>query len=276
MTTVQCGRFRLDLSRPQVMAIINLTDDSFTGDGLHGDLSAALRRAELAVEQGAQMLDIGAESSRPGADPVPEAQEMERVVGFIERTLDWNIPLSVDTLKPGVMAAAVRAGADMINDINAFRAEGAIEAVAASPAGLCVMHMQGEPRTMQDDPRYDDVVGEVKAFLDERVQALEAAGVARERIVLDPGFGFGKRTVHNYALLRELERFRVDGFAVLAGLSRKTMLGAVTGRPVEARMPASVAAALIAVQRGAGIVRVHDVGPTCDALKIWQAVCGDV
>lgn len=258
------------------MAIINLTDDSFTGDGLHGDLSAALRRAELAVEQGAQMLDIGAESSRPGADPVPEAQEMERVVGFIERTLDWNIPLSVDTLKPGVMAAAVRAGADMINDINAFRAEGAIEAVAASPAGLCVMHMQGEPRTMQDDPRYDDVVGEVKAFLDERVQALEAAGVARERIVLDPGFGFGKRTVHNYALLRELERFRVDGFAVLAGLSRKTMLGAVTGRPVEARMPASVAAALIAVQRGAGIVRVHDVGPTCDALKVWQAVCGDV
>ncbi|AMO35835.1 dihydropteroate synthase [Thauera humireducens] len=275
MTTVQCGRFRLDLSRPQVMAIINLTDDSFTGDGLHGDLSAALRRAELAVEQGAQMLDIGAESSRPGADPVPEAQEMERVVGFIERTLDWNIPLSVDTLKPAVMAAAVRAGADMINDINAFRAEGAIEAVAASPAGLCVMHMQGEPRTMQDDPRYDDVVGEVKAFLDERVQALEAAGVARERIVLDPGFGFGKRTVHNYALLRELERFRVDGYAVLAGLSRKTMLGAVTGRPVEARMPASVAAALIAVQRGAGIVRVHDVGPTCDALKVWQAVCGD-
>ncbi|CAH1747996.1 dihydropteroate synthase [Thauera humireducens] len=275
MTTVQCGRFRLDLSRPQVMAIINLTDDSFTGDGLHGDLSAALRRAELAVEQGAQMLDIGAESSRPGADPVPEAQEMERVVGFIERTLDWNIPLSVDTLKPAVMAAAVRAGADMINDINAFRAEGAIEAVAASPAGLCVMHMQGVPRTMQDDPRYDDVVGEVKAFLDERVQALEAAGVARERIVLDPGFGFGKRTVHNYALLRELERFRVDGFAVLAGLSRKTMLGAVTGRPVEARMPASVAAALIAVQRGAGIVRVHDVGPTCDALKVWQAVCGD-
>ncbi|WP_038010729.1 dihydropteroate synthase [Thauera sp. 63] len=275
MTTVQCGRFCLDLSRPQVMAIINLTDDSFTGDGLHGDLSAALRRAELAVEQGAQMLDIGAESSRPGADPVPEAQEMERVVGFIERTLDWNIPLSVDTLKPAVMAAAVRAGADMINDINAFRAEGAIEAVAASPAGLCVMHMQGVPRTMQDDPRYDDVVGEVKAFLDERVQALEAAGVARERIVLDPGFGFGKRTVHNYALLRELERFRVDGFAVLAGLSRKTMLGAVTGRPVEARMPASVAAALIAVQRGAGIVRVHDVGPTCDALKVWQAVCGD-
>jgi len=275
MATVQCGRFRLDLSRPQVMAIINLTDDSFTGDGLHGDLSAALRRAELAVEQGAQMLDIGAESSRPGADPVPEAQEMERVVGFIERTLDWKIPLSIDTLKPAVMAAAVRAGADMINDINAFRAVGAIEAVAASTVGLCVMHMQGEPRTMQDDPRYEDVVGEVKAFLDERVQALEAAGIARERIVLDPGFGFGKRTAHNYALLRELARFGAEGLAVLAGLSRKSMLGAVTGRPVEERMPASVAAALIAVQRGAGIVRVHDVGPTCDALKVWQAVCNE-
>ncbi|MDY0046269.1 MAG: dihydropteroate synthase [Thauera propionica] len=275
MATVQCGRFRLDLSRPQVMAIINLTDDSFTGDGLHGDLSAALRRAELAVEQGAQMLDIGAESSRPGADPVPEAQEMERVVGFIERTLDWKIPLSIDTLKPAVMAAAVRAGADMINDINAFRAVGAIEAVAASTVGLCVMHMQGEPRTMQDDPRYEDVVGEVKAFLDERVQALEAAGIARERIVLDPGFGFGKRTAHNYALLRELARFGADGLAVLAGLSRKSMLGAVTGRPVDERMAASVAAALIAVQRGAGIVRVHDVGPTCDALKVWQAVCDE-
>ncbi|OYD53188.1 dihydropteroate synthase [Thauera propionica] len=275
MATVQCGRFRLDLSRPQVMAIINLTDDSFTGDGLHGDLSAALRRAELAVEQGAQMFDIGAESSRPGADPVPEAQEMERVVGFIERTLDWKIPLSIDTLKPAVMAAAVRAGADMINDINAFRAVGAIEAVAASTVGLCVMHMQGEPRTMQDDPRYEDVVGEVKAFLDERVQALEAAGIARERIVLDPGFGFGKRTAHNYALLRELARFGADGLAVLAGLSRKSMLGAVTGRPVDERMAASVAAALIAVQRGAGIVRVHDVGPTCDALKVWQAVCDE-
>ena len=275
MSIIQCGRFRLDLSQPQVMAIINLTDDSFTGDGLHGDLSAAVRRAELAVEQGAHMLDIGAESSRPGADSVPDEQELERVVGFIERTRSWNIPLSVDTLKPSVMRAAVEAGADMINDINAFRAPGAIEACAGSNLGLCVMHMQGEPRTMQDDPRYVDVVAEVKAFLDERVNALHGAGVARERIVLDPGFGFGKRTVHNFALLRHLARFRTDGLAVLAGLSRKSMLGAVTGRAVEERMPASVAAALIAVQHGAGIVRVHDVGPTCDALKVWQAVCAE-
>lgn len=275
MSIIQCGRFRLDLSQPQVMAIINLTDDSFTGDGLHGDLSAAVRRAELAVEQGAHMLDIGAESSRPGADSVSDEQELERVVGFIERTRSWNIPLSVDTLKPSIMRAAVKAGADMINDINAFRAPGAIEDCAGSNLGLCVMHMQGEPRTMQDDPRYGDVVEEVKAFLDERVNALQAEGVAGERIVLDPGFGFGKRTVHNFALLRHLARFRADGLAVLAGLSRKSMLGAVTGRAVEERMPASVAAALIAVQHGAGIVRVHDVGPTCDALKVWQAVCAE-
>lgn len=255
------------------MAIINLTDDSFTGDGLDGDLYAALRRAERAVEEGADMLDIGAESSRPGAEPVPDEQERERVVGFIKRARGWGIPLSVDTLKPAVMRAAVEAGADMINDINAFRMNGALDAVAGSEVGLCVMHMLGEPRTMQDDPRYVDVVDEVKRFLDERVRVLEAAGVARERIVLDPGFGFGKRTGHNYALLRGLERFCGDGLAVLAGLSRKSMLGAVTGRDVGERMPASIAAALIAVQRGAGIVRVHDVAPTCDAIKVWQAVC---
>lgn len=272
MTVLQCGRFRIDLSRPQVMAIVNLTDDSFTGDGLRGNVDAALARAERALEEGADLLDIGAESSRPGADSVPEAQECERVVAFIERAHAWQVPLSIDTLKPAVMRAALQAGADMINDINAFRTPGAIEAVADSDAGLCLMHMLGEPRTMQDDPRYDDVVAEVRAFLDERVAVLEAAGVARERIVLDPGFGFGKRTVHNYALLRELARFGDSGLAVLAGLSRKSMLGAVTGRGVEERVVASAVAALIAVQRGAGIVRVHDVGATCDALRVWQAV----
>lgn len=272
MTLLHCGRFQIDLSQPKVMAIINLTDDSFSGDGLHGDVSAALARAERALEEGADMLDIGAESSRPGSAPVPEAQELERVVRFVERARDWQVPLSIDTLKPAVMRAALEAGADMINDINAFRAPGAVEAVAASAAGLCVMHMQGEPRTMQADPRYDDVVAEVSAFLDERVAALQAAGVAPERIVLDPGFGFGKRTVHNFTLLRELARFGEGGLPVLAGMSRKSMLGAVTGREVDARMAASVAAALIAVQRGAAIVRVHDVAPTIDALKVWQAV----
>ncbi|MCV2216493.1 dihydropteroate synthase [Thauera sp. Sel9] len=274
MSIVQCGRFRLDLSRPRVMAIINLTDDSFSGDGLRGDVSAALTSAEQALDQGADMLDIGAESSRPGAEPAPEELERERVLSFIEQARGWNVPLSVDTMKPAVMRAALEAGADMINDINAFCAPGAIEAVVGSQAGLCVMHMQGEPRTMQHDPRYDDVVDEVRRFLGQRVQALQAAGVASERIVLDPGFGFGKRVEHNYALLRELEHFCADGFAVLAGLSRKSMLGAVTGRGVAERMPASVAAALIAVQRGASIVRVHDVGPTCDAIRIWHAVRG--
>lgn len=272
MTIVRCGRFRLDLSRPRVMAIINLTDDSFSGDGLHGDVGAALARAERALADGAEMLDIGAESSRPGAEPVPEAQERERIVAFIDAARSWNVPLSVDTVKPEVMRAAVQAGADMINDINALRLPGAIDAVAGSEVGVCVMHMLGEPRTMQDDPRYDDVVAEVRAFLDERVAALESAGIARDRIVLDPGFGFGKRTVHNYTLLRELARFGDSGLAVLAGLSRKSMLGTVTGRAVEDRVVASAVAALIAVQHGAGIVRVHDVGATSDALKIWQAV----
>jgi len=274
MPILQCGRFKLDLDRPKVMAIINLTDDSFSGDGLQGDVRAALARAERALEEGADMLDIGAESSRPGADPVPEAVELERVVRFVELARPWQVPLSIDTVKPAVMVAALAAGADMINDINAFRAPGAIDAVADGTAGLCLMHMQGEPRTMQQDPRYDDVVGEVMAFLDERVAALEAAGAVRERIVLDPGFGFGKRTVHNYALLRELERFSAGGLPVLAGMSRKSMLGAVTGREVGERLAASVAAALIAVQRGAAIVRVHDVAPTLDALKVWQATLG--
>jgi len=272
MSILQCGRFRLELSRPQLMAIINLTADSFTGDGHAADLEGALQRAERALEEGADMLDLGAESTRPGAAPVPEALELERIVHIVERLHAWNVPLSVDTLKPAVMRAALDAGADMINDILGFRAPGAVEAVAGSQAGLCVMHMQGEPRTMQEAPQYGDVVAEVCAFLEQRITALEAAGVARERIVLDPGFGFGKTVEHNCTMLRELRRFGAGGLPVLAGLSRKSMLGAITGRPVDQRMPASVAAALIAVQRGAAIVRVHDVAATRDALALWQAV----
>ncbi|MBS0545107.1 MAG: dihydropteroate synthase [Proteobacteria bacterium] len=272
MSKLQCGRFVLDLAQPKVMAIVNLTDDSFTGDGTHGDLDRMMRRAEIALEEGADMLDIGAESSRPGSDPVPEEQELERVVRCVERLHSLRVPLSIDTLKPAVMRAAIEAGADMINDINAFNAEGAIEAVAKSSAGLCVMHMQGEPRTMQRNPQYTDVVEDVAAYLDGRVRALEAAGVSRDRIVLDPGFGFGKTVEHNFMLLRELARLGRDGLPVLAGLSRKSMLGSVTGRPVEQRVVASVVAALIAVQRGAAIVRVHDVGATRDALRLWQAV----
>jgi dihydropteroate synthase len=220
------------------------------------------------------MLDVGAESSRPGSDPVSEAQELERVVAFVDAARALGVPLSIDTVKPAVMRAALAAGADMINDVNGFRTPGAVEAVAAGQAGLCVMHMKGEPRTMQHDPQYEDVVADVAAFLDARVAALVAAGVARDRIVLDPGFGFGKSTVHNYTLLRELQRFSSGGLPVLAGMSRKSMLGAVTGRAVDERLAASVAAALIAVQHGAAIVRVHDVAATRDALRVWAATRG--
>jgi len=254
------------------MAIVNLTTDSFTGDGSNGDVSRALRRAEEALEQGADILDIGAESTRPGAEPVPEVQEIERIVGVLEALASWNVPISVDTLKPGVMKAALVAGADLVNDVNGFRAVGAVEAVQDTQAALCVMHMAGEPRTMQQSPRYSDVVTEVAAFLTERIAVLELAGVAPGRLLLDPGFGFGKSVEHNFAMLKELDRFQLSGLPVLAGLSRKSMLGAVTGRAVEERMPASVAAALIAVQRGASIVRVHDVAATRDAMLVWQAV----
>jgi len=271
MSTLLCGRFELDLSVPHVMAVINLTDDSFSGDGLKGDVTAALCRAEQALEEGADMLDLGAESTRPGSVPVPEAQEAERVVAAVETLRLLGRPLSVDTMKPAVMRAALAAGADMVNDIGGLEAPSAVEAVAGSACGLCVVHMQGAPRTMQQAPRYDDVVAEVAGFLATRVQALTAAGVACARIVLDPGFGFGKGVVHNYSMLKHFGRFVADGLPVLAGLSRKSMLGAITGAAVEDRLIASVAAAVLAVERGARIVRVHDVAATVEALKIWRA-----
>ncbi|HNQ76355.1 MAG TPA: dihydropteroate synthase [Pseudothauera hydrothermalis] len=272
MSVLRCGRFELDLSRPRVMAIINLTPDSFSGDGVGGEVSAALARAKAALEAGADILDLGAESTRPGAEPVPEAVEIARIVPVVRALADWRVPLSVDTMKPAVMRAALEAGADLINDVNGFRAPGALQAVRDSDAALCVMHMQGEPRTMQIEPRYADVVGEVAAFLDERVSTLCAAGVARERIVLDPGFGFGKTLDHNLTLLTHLDRVCAPGLPILVGVSRKSMLGAITGRPVDQRLGASVAAALLAVQRGAHIVRVHDVADTVDALKVLAAL----
>lgn len=273
-TILHCGRFRLDLDTPRVMAIVNVTPDSFSGDGLGNDVGAALARAEAAVEAGAEILDIGGESSRPGSEPVSEQQELDRVMPLLERLAEWPVPVSVDTLKPAVMRAAVAAGAAMINDINAFRAPGAVEAVVASEAALCVMHMQGEPRTMQQSPHYRDVVSEVIGFLDDRIAVLRAAGVATERLVLDPGFGFGKTLEHNLALLRDLERLRAEGLPVLVGMSRKTMLGAITGRPVGERVAAGIAAAVLAVERGARIVRTHDVAVTRDALALWMALQG--
>ncbi len=268
---LQCGRFQLDLTQPKIMAIVNVTTDSFSGDG-NPALDAAIRAAERAVEEGAEILDIGGESSRPGATPVPEQQELDRVVPLVEALSGLGVPLSVDTVKPVVMRESIRAGADLINDIAGFRVPGAVDAVCGAPVALCVMHMQGEPGTMQRSPRYTHVVEEVEAFLDERVQVLLGCGVSRDRILLDPGFGFGKTVEHNLMLLRQLERFGAGGYPLLVGMSRKSMLGAITGRDVEERVVAGAAAALVAVQNGARIVRTHDVGATRDVLRLWSAL----
>lgn len=256
------------------MGIVNITPDSFSDGGEALDPLAGVARAETMVEQGADIIDLGAESTRPGARPVSAAAEIDRLMPVLERVRDLPVPVSVDTMKPQVMVEALRNGASMINDVFGFRAPGAIDAVASSECGLCVMHMQGEPRTMQTAPHYDDVVGEVAAFLLGRVRAFEQAGVDAGRIVVDPGFGFGKTLDHNLALLRALRSLSADGVAVLAGLSRKSMLGTITGKPAGDRQAASVAAALLAIERGADLVRVHDVAATRDAMAVYAAVQG--
>jgi dihydropteroate synthase len=253
------------------MAILNLTPDSFSGDGVSG-IDAALRHAQRAVDEGAEILDLGGESSRPGALPVSEQEELDRVMPVLERLVSWPVPVSVDTVRPALMRAAIAAGVAMVNDINAFAAEGALDAVADSSVALCVMHMRGAPRTMQADPVYQDVVAEVRGYLAGRVDVLRGRGVAPSRIVLDPGFGFGKTLEHNLALLRGLPSLLEEGYPVLAGLSRKSMLGQITGRPVSERATASAVAALLAAQFGARILRVHDVGATRDALRLLEAV----
>lgn len=271
-TTLQCGRFALDLRAPLIMGIVNVTPDSFSDGGRFMATDQAVSHALQLVEEGADLLDIGGESTRPGAQAVSEDEEIRRVVPVIEALLTLNVPLSVDTMKPGVMRAAIAAGADLVNDVNALQADGAMEAVAGSRAAVCLMHMQGQPATMQQAPSYGDAVSEVEEYLLERASAAQAAGIDAERIVLDPGFGFGKTLDHNLALFRELPRLVSRGYPVLAGVSRKSMLGAITGRPVDQRLHASVAAALMAAERGARILRVHDVAATCDAIKIWKAV----
>lgn len=264
-----CGSHRLALSRPLIMGIINATPDSFSGDGLALDVGRALAQARAFVEDGADILDIGGESTRPGATPVGVEEEIRRVVPLIEALRDLDVPLSIDSFKPQVMRAALSAGATLINDINALRAPGALELAAASDAAVCLMHMQGTPQTMQDNPAYQDVVAEVGAFLAERSAACVAAGIAPERIVIDPGFGFGKTPGHNLQLLQGLDRLVASGHPVLVGLSRKSLLGKLTGRKVSERVAASVAAAIAAVAHGAAIVRVHDVAATRDALAVW-------
>ena len=270
----RCGRYVLDVSRPLIMGIVNLTDDSFSGDGLHGDISLAVRHARQLIADGADILDIGAESSRPGAEPIPAEREALRLLPVIEALVDCGVPLSVDTVKPSVMTAAICAGADMINDIGALEAPGALDAVAQSRVGICLMHRQGLPSHMQDDPQYGDVVAEVAEYLAERVASAEVAGIALDRLCVDPGFCFGKSLAHNLDLLRRLPELVVPGLPLLVGLSRKSMLGLVTGRPVSERVHASVAAQVMAVLRGARIVRVHDVAAMRDALAVVNSVEG--
>jgi dihydropteroate synthase len=271
---LQCGRFKLNFERPLVMGILNVTPDSFSDGGRFLSRGDALARAEQMLADGADMIDIGGESTRPGSQPVPLDEELERVIPIVEALRSMNVPLSVDTYKPAVMRAALDAGADMINDVWGLRREGAIEAVAGSQCGLCVMHMLGEPQTMQArEPVYRDVVEEVREFFEERVDTLTKAGISSDRICLDPGYGFGKTEQHNYALLACLAETRPAGthFPLLVGMSRKSMLGAVTGRKTGERVAAGVAAAVCAAQRGAVIIRVHDVAPILDGLKVWKA-----
>ena len=266
------GRFKLSLSGPLVMGVVNVTPDSFSDGGKFLAANAAIEHAHQLIDEGADILDFGGESTRPGAEPVDVDEEMHRVLPIIEAIAGKGVPISIDTMKPDVMKAAIEAGASMVNDVNALRSDGAIEVCASTNAGVCLMHMQGSPRTMQTEPNYDNVVNEVKQFLFERARACERAGISKDRIVIDPGFGFGKNREHNLTLLRRLQEFRALGYAVLAGLSRKSVLGKITGQEVVSRVPASVAAALLAVQNGAQIVRVHDVRATKDALAILQAV----
>jgi len=271
---LDCAGRVLRFDRPRVLGIVNVTPDSFSGDGLPDDVEAAVAHGLKLAEQGADALDVGGESTRPGAVPVTVEEEFLRVIPVIERLArETALPISVDTSKPDVMRAAVAAGAGMINDVYALRRDGALDAAAALGVPVVLMHMLGEPGTMQDAPEYDDVVGDVHRFLAERIFAAEMAGIERKRIVVDPGFGFGKTREHNLALLSQLERFGELGVPVLAGLSRKKTIAEITGRAQpDERVHGSVAAALIAAQRGAKLLRVHDVAATVDALKVWAAV----
>ncbi len=269
---LRCGSYTLDLSRPLVMGIVNLTPDSFSGDGLADDVERAVDQAYQQIAAGADILDLGAESSRPGAIPATVDEELRRLLPVLEALADCGVPLSIDTYKPEVMRASLARGASMINDIYALRMPGAAAALADSDCAVCLMHMQGDPLTMQQQPSYGDVVAEVRSFLRERADAAIASGIQAERLVLDPGFGFGKTLAHNLELLCNCARLSPDGMPILAGISRKSMLGMLTGQPVEQRLAASLSAAVVAVQRGVGILRVHDVAETVAALAVWQAV----
>ena len=267
-----CGKYTLDLSTPKVMGIVNVTPDSFSDGGKYVSTHHAVEHALKLIEEGADILDIGGESTRPNAEPVSLDEELGRVMPVIEALVKCTkTPLSIDTYKPEVMQAAIEAGIDMVNDVRALQAENALQVVAKSNVGICLMHMRGTPQTMQNDPQYDDVVSEVSHFLNVRLAACVQAGIAKNRILLDPGFGFGKRTVHNIALLKSLHHISL-GQPLLVGLSRKSVLGAITGLDVDTRLNASIAASVVAAMKGANIVRVHDVKATVDALKVVTAI----
>ncbi len=270
---LNCAGKTLSFDIARVMGIVNVTPDSFSDGGRHGTTEAAIAHGLRLVNEGADVLDIGGESTRPGAEEISEEEELKRVIPVIEALAKQiNIPIAIDTSKPGVMRAAVSAGASIINDVFALRRDDALDVAAELKVPVILMHMQGEPGSMQSAPRYDDAVTEVHSFLTQRIFACEMAGISKKNIVIDPGFGFGKSLEHNLALLAQLQRFVELGVPVLAGLSRKSMIGTLTGRDVNDRVSGSVAAALIAAQNGAKIIRVHDVAATVDALKIWNAV----
>jgi len=268
-----CGKFQLNLHRPHVMGIVNVTPDSFSDGGRFSKANLALEHALSLIEQGADILDVGGESTRPNAVPVSLQEELDRVIPVIEGLVNQiNIPISIDTYKPQVMQAAIGAGASIVNDVRALQESGAIDIIAASNVGVCLMHMQGTPQTMQINPQYNDVVAEVKAFLQQRLVACEEAGIVKNRILLDPGFGFGKTRVHNITLIQHLARFASLGQPLLVGLSRKSVLGQVTGNDVDARLYSSIAASVISAMVGAKILRVHDVKATVEALKVVIAI----
>lgn len=270
-TLLNCGKYKLSLERPLIMGVLNVTPDSFSDGGQFLSSTAAIEQGFRLIEEGADLLDIGGESSRPGALPIMVEEELNRVMPILEKLVKTNIPVSIDTYKPEVMKMALAAGASLVNDIWALRQPGALEIIAQSDCGICLMHMQKNPTTMQFNPHYQDVVSDVFDFLQARVNTLLAHGIKSSRIVIDPGFGFGKSLEHNLALLSQLEHFNEMHMPLLVGLSRKSMIGALVGKTINDRIAGSIAAALVAVMKGAKILRVHDVAATKQALKVWLA-----
>ena len=266
------GNSHLDLSKPQIMGILNITEDSFSDGGLYLDEAKAKDKAQVMIDEGADIIDIGGESTRPGAEPVSLDEELRRVIPLVKFVAGMDIPVSIDTSKAEVMQAAVDAGASMINDVCALQNKGALEAAAELNVPVCLMHMQGSPRTMQDKPRYDDVVKDIIGFFIQRIIRCETAGISKDKIIIDPGFGFGKTVEHNFSILNRLEELQSLGLPILAGLSRKSMIAAIIDKPAEQRVPASVALAILAWQGGANFIRVHDVAETKDALCMVTAL----